>query len=126
MGSLFVPVSFAVLLVASNPPSNVLPQELRSILALVGVLLYSWWLLTVQLSTRVMHDIDVDIMVLNEGRIDLDDKLVDTTRDGLTTLTREIFGARSGRGVLMKVRRNHWLFYLPLLIIPATYVILGP
>ncbi|MEE9282751.1 MAG: hypothetical protein V3U49_01595 [Nitrososphaerales archaeon] len=38
-------------------------------------------------------------------------------------MKRKFYGARNGRGLMMKVRRNHWIFYLNLLILLSLTVI---
>ena len=111
MGALFVPTAFVLLAAAAMPPIPNPNPVLRTVLAIVSPALYSWWLFSIQLSTRVMHDVDNEILITAEGN------------GGLTNLFRDLYGAGQGQGLMMFVRRNHWIAYLLLLIFGSVSVV---
>jgi len=124
MGSLLIPISFGMLLIAaSEQTSSGLAPEVRLVLAISSPLLYVWWLFAVQLSTRVMHDVENEMIVIKEGRLNAQSKVENNDHDGPFTILREIYGEKHGKGVLLVIRRNHWLFYLPMVILPAVVVV---
>jgi hypothetical protein len=110
MGSLFIPTAFAILIVGAAPPISI-SQPARVSLLIVSVFLYSWWLFTVQLTTRIMNDLSYDMQRISEGNA------------GPGHILKELYGDRQGKGSLTWLRRNHWLAYLPLLIFPSVVII---
>jgi hypothetical protein len=107
MGSLFIPTAF-VLLAAAATASNI-SSSARIALAVSAPALYVLWLFLVQLTTRLMDDIDSQMRLY--------------AHDGAATLLHHFYEDRHGFGVMMKLRRNHWLFYLPLITLGATMII---
>src|SRR2546430_12847910 len=117
MGSLVIPTAFGLLIVAALPPSTLLtpeqPQTARTVLSSAAVLLYSWWLFTVQLPVRVMNDISYQMQRMTEDS------------NGIGQILEELYGKEHGAGWLMRVRRNHWLAYLVMLLFAATLIVGG-
>ena len=117
MGSLVIPTAFGLLIVAALPPSTLSTPEqtqtARTVLSLAAVLLYSWWLFTVQLPVRVMNDIGHEMQRMIENS------------NGIGHVLEELYGTDHGAGSLMKVRRNHWLAYLVMLLFSATFILGG-
>ena len=75
----------------------------------LGALSYVLWLFSVQLSTRLMDDVDSKMKEWAKGRTHL--------------VLHNFNDDRHGFGLVMRLRRNHWLVYVPLLTIGATIVI---
>jgi len=110
MGSLFVPTSFVLLGVASQP--SIMPID-RLALSLLAPILYGVWLFTIQLSTRLMNDTDAQLQ-----------QLARDPRGDFARLQNRLYGDRHGKGWMMRARRNHWLLYLPILIYGSSFLIL--
>lgn len=117
MGSLVIPTAFGLLIVAALPPSTLSTpeqtQEARIVLSFAAVFLYSWWLFTVQLPVRVMNDISYQMQRMAEDS------------NGIGHVLEELYGKDHGTGWLMRVRRNHWLGYLVMLLVSATFILGG-
>jgi hypothetical protein len=106
MGNLFIPTAFILLAAAATAQ---LTSSVRMVLAISAPALYVLWLFSVQLSTRLMDDVDAHIRLL--------------AKDGAGEVLHDFYGDRHGHGRMMKCRRNHWLFYVPLLTIAASMII---
>jgi len=117
MGSLVIPTAFGLLIVAALPPSILSTPEqtqtARTVLTSAAVFLYSWWLFTVQLPVRVMNDISYQMQRMTEDS------------NGIGHILEKLYGRDHGSGSLMKVRRNHWLAYLVMLLFAATFILGG-
>ncbi len=111
MGSLFVPTAFLLLGVAAQ---HDIPCSAKIALSIWAPLLYLIWLFTVQLSTRVMTDV--------EGVLK---RKVGGSFGAYERLQNKLYGAGHGKGPLIWTRRNHWLFYIPLLVYGSTFVMQG-
>ena len=107
MGSLFVPTAFVLLAAAAT--SHDISSSARIALAVSAPALYVLWLFLVQLSTRLMDDIDSQTRLY--------------AKDGAGELLHDFYEDRHGFGLMMKSRRNHWLFYVPLMTLGATLII---
>jgi len=81
----------------------------RIVLAISAPSLYVLWLFLVQLSTRLMDDVDSDMRLYAKG--------------GTAGLLHDFYDDRHGFGVVMRLRRNHWLAYVPLLTIAAALIV---
>jgi len=108
MGSLFIPTAF-LLLGAAATSSTFIYQSARIGLALSAPILYVLWLFLVQLSTRLMDDVDSNVRLY--------------ANDGAGRVLHLFYEDRHGWGLVMWLRRNHWLAYLPLLVVGATLII---
>ncbi|MGA2789700.1 MAG: hypothetical protein ABSF00_02910 [Candidatus Bathyarchaeia archaeon] len=108
MGSLFIPTAF-VLLGAAATSSEFISQSARVALAASAPVLYVLWLFLVQLSTRLMDDVDSDMRLI--------------ANDGAARVLHDFYQDRHGFGLMMWLRRNHWLAYVPLLTLGATLII---
>lgn len=107
MGNLFIPTAF--LLLGAAATSQMTSNPARIALAASAPMLYVLWLFLVQLSTRLMDDVDSDMRLY--------------AKDGSAQVLHDFYGDRHGFGVMMWVRRNHWLAYVPLLTLGATFII---
>jgi hypothetical protein len=108
MGSLFVPTAF-VLLAGAATSSQFISSSARIALAAAAPTLYVLWLFLVQLSTRLMDDVDSDMRRYLE--------------DGAAEVLHDFYQDRHGFGPMMWLRRNHWLAYIPLLTLGAALII---
>lgn len=108
MGSIFIAGSF-VLLGAASQLSTATISKIA--LALASPILYVVWLFSVQLSTRLMNDVEFDMRLICEKSY------------GPAAILREFYGEKHGRDPVMWMRRNHWLVYIPLLIAAATAIV---
>jgi hypothetical protein len=106
MGSLFIPTAFVMLGAAATAPVS---QLARATLAFSAPLLYVIWLFLVQLPTRLMDDVDSKMRLI--------------VGDPVTRVLHEFYGDRHGIQHLTRLRRNHWLAYVPLLTIAASLII---
>ncbi len=109
MGTLFIPTAFILLGAAIQ--TDVRLQSARAILVIAAPLLYSFWLFFVQLSTRVMMDSEFRMMQISGG-----------TTSYIAATKQQFYGDKHGRGLLMKLRRNHWLSYLVILWFIAMWI----
>jgi hypothetical protein len=109
MGNLFIPTAFLMLGAAATAPKDVISPSARIVLAASGPLLYVLWLFLVQLSTRLMDDIDSDMRLAAKG--------------GTANVLHCFYEDRHGFGLVMILRRNHWLAYVPLITIGAIMII---
>lgn len=116
MGSIFIVASGVVLSIASQ---TFITGWAKIALAFSSPLLVGWWLFTVQLSTRLIMDGKMEVRLIQEH--DPITRHIDncTLRSGSAHLQRMVYGDRNGRGPIMWIRRNHWTFYLSLLIVAA-------
>ena len=121
MGSIFIAASF-LLLTFSNQKD--LDGWIRIVMALASPILYGIWVFSIQLSSRLMDDATSEVELIAEHVLqgDLHSDDCRQTR-GVAHVKRKFYGARNGRGLMMKVRRNHWIFYLNLLILLSLTVI---
>lgn len=108
-GSLIIPTAFFLLAAAATAQKDVISVVGRETLAFSAPLLYMFWLFSVQLPTRLMDDIDSKMKEYAKGR----------THGVLHTFYED----RHGFGVMMRLRRNHWLAYVPLLTVAATLIV---
>jgi hypothetical protein len=106
MGSIFVVAAFAILAGAASGMAS--PR-----IALAAPLVYCIWLLTIQLSTRVMNDSDAEMRFIAESE----------DVNGVAHILRRLYGDGHGNTVLIRFRRNHWLAYVPILWLSALYLI---
>jgi hypothetical protein len=108
MGSLFIPTAF-VLLAAAATAQNFISHSARIGLALSALLLYVVWLFLVQLPTRLMDDVDSKMRLI--------------AKDAAAEILHNFYGDRHGTTYMTRLRRNHWLAYVPLLTLGATLII---
>jgi hypothetical protein len=108
MGSLFVPTAFVLLAAAATTKGSISSQA-RVGLALSAPILYVLWLFLVQLSTRLMDDVDSQMRRY--------------ARDPTARILNTFYEDRHGFGLVMRFRRNHWLAYVPLFTLGATLII---
>jgi general stress protein CsbA len=108
MGSLFIPTAL-VLLGAAATSSDFISTTARIALAASAPTLYILWLFLVQLSTRLMDDVDSDMRLY--------------LSDGAARVLHLFYQDRHGFGRMMWLRRNHWLAYVPLLTVGASFII---
>lgn len=106
MGSIFVVAAFTILAGAATGGT------LSKGIAIAAPLVYCIWLLTIQLSTRVMNDSDVEMRLIAEGK------------DETAGVLRRLYGKGHGNTWLIRFRRNHWLAYVPILWFSALYLIM--
>jgi len=107
LGTILIPTSF-VLLGLANQTTPGLP---RAAIALASPLLYLTWLFFSQLPVRVMTDMETEAVVL--------------TGNPTAVFKRELYGGGEGKTSLMRIRRNHWLVYVFLLVPPALIIAFG-
>ena len=112
MGLIFVVAAFIIL--GQVPQAKDISFPVKTILTISSPLVYAFWLFTIQLSTRLMNDSDMEMSV----RIEEERGIY-----GISRVRREFYGDYHGRGPMMWFRRNHWLLYFILLIIGATMLI---
>jgi hypothetical protein len=104
MGTIFVTGSF-VLLGAAATTTNV---DLRVTLAGAAPFVYLIWFFTIQLSTRIMNDIEAEMrLIVNPA--------------GPESVKRILYGPRYGN-MLTFFRRNIWVIYVPLIVIASQYI----
>jgi hypothetical protein len=108
MGGLFIPTAF-VLLGAAATTSPYVSSSARITLALSAPVLYVLWLFLVQLSTRLMDDVDSQMRLY--------------ANDRAAGLLHHFYEDRHGFGVMMRLRRNQWLFYVPLITLGTAVII---
>jgi hypothetical protein len=108
MGSLFISTAF-VLLAAAATASNYISHSARIGLALSAPLLYVVWLFLVQLPTRLMDDVDSKMRLI--------------AKDAAAEILHNFYGDRHGTTYMTRLRRNHWLAYVPLVTLGATLII---
>ncbi len=106
MGTLFIPTAFVLLGAAATANTSALS---RIALAASAPTLYVLWLFLVQLPTRLMDDVDSQMRSI--------------VGDPANLVLHKFYGDRHGIQYMTRLRRNHWLVYVPLLILGATYVI---
>ncbi len=119
MGSIFIAASF-IILAFSNQKG--LDPGVRVVMAIFSPILYAMWLFSIQLSTRLMMDAKIEVELIHEHgpqRIDLIEHHDLCWHNGPAHMRRRFYGAKNGKGLMMKVRRNHWLLYLTLLTFPS-------
>lgn len=107
MGTIFITGTF-VLLGASVTANDI---NLRTLLAVIAPLSYLVWLFTNQLPTRIMSDVEVEMrLIINPN--------------GAQGVLRRLYGEKHGNSLMMKIRRNYWLIYIPIIISASIYLIL--
>ena len=74
-------------------------------IALAAPLLYLAWLFFSQLPVRIMSDAETEAAVM--------------VGDPTAVFKRELYGSGEGGTWMMRLRRNHWLVYVPLLVVPS-------
>jgi hypothetical protein len=100
MGTIFIAGAFILLGAAAQTRSS----QAGDILALAAPIAYLLWLFTVQLTTRVMGDAELEA------------RLLASSKNSTARFFRDLYGKGHGETSMMKIRRNHWLAYVPLLI----------
>lgn len=115
MGTIFVAASFLILIGSTE---RMISPEVRFILAFASPLVYGWWLFSIQLTSRLMDDVDLEILITN--------LTIREENNALARLHRDLYGPAHGRWLLIWLRRNHWLFYMIALIIGASFVLAYP
>ena len=106
MGTIFITGTF-VLLGASVTANTV---NLRTTLAVAAPMSYLVWLFANQLPTRIMNDVEVELRLVCNS-------------NGAQGVLRKLYGAKHGNSLMMKIRRNYWLIYIPIIIGASMYVI---
>jgi len=108
MGSIFITGTFVLLGASATAQGNS-----KSVFAFAAPLSYLVWLFTNQLPTRVMNDVEVEIRLISN-------------QHGAQEVLRELYGKKHGNSLLMKIRRNYWLLYIPIIVYTSIYLILVP
>ncbi len=103
MGSIFVVAAFTVL---AGAATSVASQGI----AIAAPIVYCLWLVTIQLSTRVMNDCDAEMRLI--------------AQDKMAAVLRGLYGDGHGKTWLIRFRRNHWLVYVPILWLSPFYLLL--
>jgi len=106
MGTIFIAATFILLGIAFQKRID---PSVKLLVAVSAPVVYSWWLLSIQLTTRLMGDTEAQILV--------------EMGDGPMVLKRKIYGEKDGYSLLMKIRRNHWLFYLLVITLISVYIL---
>ena len=107
MGSIFVPLSFILLGAAVT---GKFPWQAKISLSFIAPWIYIAWLFSIQLSTRLMNDMESEFEILVKP-------------EGYRKIMRKFYGIGHGRTWTMRARRNHWLIYVVLLTLSASLVI---
>lgn len=103
MGTIFLTGAFILLGAASQAP----PASLsRKMLAMIELLTNVWWLFSIQLSTRIMNDVEFELR-LRERNV------------GYHLIQRYLYGGQHGDNWLIRIRRNHWLVYMVFVFMAA-------
>lgn len=108
MGSIFIATSF-ILLIFSNQKD--LDSGISFDMASFSAILYALWLYSIQFSTRLIMDAKVEVELMEEHGDDTEHQDNCAQAKGPAHMRRRFYGERNGRGLMMKIRRNHWLFY---------------
>ena len=107
MGSIFITGTFVLLGASATSPD----PNLRPPLAIIAPLSYLIWLFTNQLPTRIMNDVEVEMRLI-------------CRQNNAQRVLRELYGAKHGNSLMMKIRRNYWLIYVPIIIGASVYLIM--
>ena len=118
MGSIFI-ASAGILLSASV-------QRGLGLIAFSAAFLVTWWLFSVQLSTRLMMDAKMQIRLVKEHRFGTNHTDPCDQEEGEAHFLRRFYGDTNGEGLMMKMRRNHWLFYPSLLLVVGAIIVVWP
>lgn len=115
MGSIFVVASFVLLGLSTRADlANIFADDLNFLIKIASPLLYGSWLLTIQLSTRIMMDGDIEKELILEHKGH--DESCEEIELGPVHLERRIYGGGHGRGWMIRFRRNHWLVYFAIIL----------
>jgi hypothetical protein len=108
MGSIFLPISFLLLGIAAQiDPAT---PNLRLALVFVSIILYTLWLFLIQLTTRLMNDMNMEMRLICEPK------------PSAAKILRKFYGKKHGKKPLIWIRRNHWLAFLILLVVAASLI----
>jgi len=109
MGSLFIPTAFALLGLAGQQTT---PPATRFALSIAALFLYLIWLFAIQLTSRLMSDIEAELQQYIRGPLGY-----------YARLQRQLYGERNGNHPFLWIRRNHWVIFLVPLFYAAAYLI---